>query len=578
MTSFLNLRTMLWIGLGVALLANYSTWLRDYTMKDAAIAAAVRAAEKANPPASLSEAIPQSVVPTAPSATATSPNSVPVAATPAAADTGAAVGSTDAAPTIVNVRTDVLDLDINLRGGDLQRADLLAYPLVKNQPERVRLLRHQGVGDEYLLQTGLTGAGAAPVGEFPTHLAAFTSDFTGFVLQTTADTLRVPLKWVLADGVTVTKTYIFKRGSYRIDLEYSIDNKSAAPWSVASYAQIKRDMPPPERSYFKVESYSFTGPALYDGKKYQKLKTTDKDDANLTRDITGGWIAALEHHFAAVFVPAAGSSHRYTVRARGNEYVAAVVGQPQNVAAGAAATLKETFFVGPKVQSQLKAINPELDRVADYGVLTFLARPLFWLLEKAHSFFRNWGVAIVAVTFLLKLAFYPLSEASGKSMAKMKLVAPRMKQLQETYKDDREKLGRAMMELYKKEKVNPAAGCVPMLIQMPVFFAFYWVLLESVEMRQAPFFGWIQDISARDPFFILPAIMAVAMFIQFKLNPAPPDPVQAKVMMILPLVMSATFTMFPAGLVLYWVTNTVLSIAQQWNINRRIEAAAATRN
>ena len=211
-------------------------------------------------------------------------------------------------------------------------------------------------------------------------------------------------------------------------------------------------------------------------------------------------------------------------------------------------------------------------------MLTFLSRPLFWLLEQAHKIFGNWGLAIIAVTFLLKLVFYPLSEASGKSMAKMKLVAPRIKQIQETYKDDREKLGRAMMELYKKEKVNPASSCLPMLIQLPVFLAFYWVLLESVEMRQAPFFGWIQDLSSRDPFYILPLIMAGAMFMQYKLQPTPPDPIQAKMFMILPIVMSVTFAFFPAGLVLYWVTNTLLTIAQQWNINRRIEAAATPRD
>jgi YidC/Oxa1 family membrane protein insertase len=242
------------------------------------------------------------------------------------------------------------------------------------------------------------------------------------------------------------------------------------------------------------------------------------------------------------------------------------------------ATFKETLFIGPKLQKQLDEIHPELSRVADYGKLTVLAKPLFWVLEKIHSIFGNWGVAIILTTFLLKLLFYPLSEASGKSMARMKTLGPRMKTLQETYKDDREKLGRAMMDLYKREKVNPAAGCLPILIQFPVFIAFYWVLLESVEMRQAPFFGWIQDLSAQDPFFILPAIMAGAMFLQYKLQPTPADPVQAKVFMILPIVMSVTFAFFPAGLVLYWVTNTVLSIAQQWNINRRIEAKGASRS
>jgi YidC/Oxa1 family membrane protein insertase len=232
-------------------------------------------------------------------------------------------------------------------------------------------------------------------------------------------------------------------------------------------------------------------------------------------------------------------------------------------------------FIGPKLQGQLKQTSPELARAADYGRLYFLAQPLFWLLSNVHAISGNWGVAIIFVTFLLKLAFYPLSETSGRSMAKMKQLAPRVKNLQEMYKDDSEKRGRAMMELYQREKVNPVAGCLPTIIQIPVFLAFYWVLLESVEMRQAPFAFWIHDLSSRDPFFVLPAIMAVAMFVQYRLNPPSADPVQAKVFMFMPLVMSFMFAFFPAGLVLYWVTNTILSIAQQWNINRRIEAAAA---
>ena len=263
------------------------------------------------------------------------------------------------------------------------------------------------------------------------------------------------------------------------------------------------------------------------------------------------------------------------LRVRGDEYLATDIGPTQSVAPGGTATIKQTLFAGPKLQAQLEAIHPELGRAADFGVLTFLSRPLFWLLDKAHKIFGNWGLAIIAVTFLLKLAFYPLSEASGRSMAKLKLIAPRMKQLQEQYKDDRQKLGQAMMELYKKEKVNPAAGCLPQLVQLPVFLAFYWVLLESVEMRQAPFFGWLNDLSSRDPYFLLPALNGVAMWFQQKLNPPPPDPVQAKVFQFMPIIFSVMFALFPAGLVLYWVTNTSLSILQQWNINRKLEGEKA---
>ena len=405
-------------------------------------------------------------------------------------------------------------------------------------------------------------------------LAVFAASANDYKLPDTSDELRVPLNWSDGQGVTVTKTLIFHRGQYRVDLQYDVQNNSTDTWQAASYAQILRADKPVDRSMFNVETYAFRGPAYRDGKKYTKLKIDSADDRALSREITGGWIAGLQHHFVSAVVPAAGVPYRYSMQVEGNEYALSVVGPLQSVAPGVASTFKETLFMGPKLQRQLAAAGPELDRVADYGLLTLLARPLFWVLEKLHSLVGNWGWAIIIATFLLKLCFYPLSEASGKSMAKMKMLAPRIKAMQESFKDDREKLGRAMMELYKKEKINPLAGCLPIVIQMPVFFAFYWVLLESVETRQAPFMGWINDLSSKDPFFILPIIMAGAMFVQYKLNPTPPDAMQAKVFAVLPLIMSFTFAFFPAGLVLYWVTNTILSVAQQWNINRRIEAMA----
>jgi YidC/Oxa1 family membrane protein insertase len=583
-----HLRTILWVSLALALMLNYQTWVHDFAPLDAAAAAAqVKAAEvdKATNPLA---AVPQVEVPgatAAPVATAAPATAIPATTTAPAATSAVPVVApaapadavaTPATGTILNVRTDVLDVDVNLRGGELQRADLLKYPVVKGQPAPIRLLRNHGPGDQYLLQTGLAGAGPGAAPEaFPTHLANFHSEFAGFVMDSTLDKLEVPLKWTSPEGVEVTKTLIFRRGSYRIDVEYAVKNPTAAPWSVAAYALIFHDRPAVKRSYFNVDSYSFTGPAFFDGTKYDKLKITNKEDASLNREVTGGWIASLQHHFVVAISPALEESHRYSLRVRGDEYVETDLGPAVTVAAGSSSVIKQTLFIGPKLQAQLEPIHPKLGLAADFGFMTFLSRPLFWLLEQAHKFFNNWGMAIIAVTFLLKLVFYPLSEASGRSMAKMKLVAPRLKQLQETYKDDRAKLGTAMMELYKKEKINPASGCLPMLIQLPVFLSFYWVLLESVEMRQAPFMGWIHDLSVRDPLFILPLIMAGAMFLQYKLQPTPADPVQAKVFMILPLVMSVTFAFFPAGLVLYWVTNTILTIAQQWNINRRIEAASA---
>jgi len=475
------------------------------------------------------------------------------------------------APGKVQVRTDVFDLELSLRGGDLVRADLLKYPQVKGGEARVRLFTTDAE-HFYTLQTGLTDT--APTAH-PTHLAVFEAAQTRYALADGSNELRVPLIWTdAASGVTVTKTYVFRRGSYRVDLEYTIDNRGAAPWRAASYAQIFRNDKPVERSMFSVESYAFQGPAYYNGSKYFKINRENIADSELPRSVTTGWMAGMQHHFVTAVVPTEGKDYAFALKTAGNQYLLSATGPAVTVAPQSGATLKETFFFGPKLQAQLKTAGPRLDLVADYGVLTLLAEPLFWMLEQAHNIVGNWGWAIIIITFLLKLVFYPLSESSGRSMAKMKVLAPRMKNLQETYKDDREKLGRAMMDMYKREKINPAAGCLPILIQMPVFFAFYWVLLESVEMRQAPFMFWIQDLSSRDPFFVLPVIMAGAMYVQFKLNPTPPDPIQAKVFMILPFVMSITFAFFPAGLVLYWVTNTLLTILQQWNINRRIEAEA----
>ena len=593
MTSSLNARVFLWLGLGLALYLNYEAWMRDYGPTPGAATSAASAASGKAPVSTLEASIPDALVPApavpaaagAPSAAVTAdaaatPALPALPGDPAAVAPGtsgleaAAVAPASASAAgvgAVTVRTDVLDLEIALVGGELRRADLLSYPLVKGEAAPVRLFNRDSAEGFFVLQSGL--AGPAGGGARPTHLAPFSAAQTRYDLAAGSDELRVPLTWSdPSAGVQVTKTYVFRRGQYRIDLEYAIENSGGAPWLAAPYAQLLRDDILLERSMFNVETYAFKGPAFYDGTKYAKL---DLDEASkLNSEIKGGWIAGLQHHFVAAIVPSADATYRYSMKADGRQYLLSAAGPLQPVGPATTAVLKDTLFVGPKLQAQLEKAGPELDLVADYGILTLLARPLFWLLEQAHKLIGNWGWAIILITALLKLVFYPLSEASGKSMAKMRVLAPRIKNLQDTYKDDREKLGKAMMEMYQREKINPLAGCLPILIQMPVFFAFYWVLLESVEMRQAPFLGWIQDLSAKDPWFVLPVIMAGAMFIQYKLNPAPPDPIQAKVFMILPLVMSVTFAFFPAGLVLYWVTNTVLSIAQQWNINRRIEALA----
>ena len=326
---------------------------------------------------------------------------------------------------------------------------------------------------------------------------------------------------------------------------------------------------------FDVDSYSFDGPIIYDGEKSDKLDRDDLiDDGPYTLSTDNGWFGASQHHFVSAVVPEAGTSQRYRVSVRGTVATANAIGPAVVVEPGATKIFTTTLFVGPKLQDQLGEIHERLTLTVDYGWLTILSDPLFWLLSKAYGIFGNWGVAIIAVTILIKLLFYKLTESSGRSMAKMRNLQPRLKALQDRYKDDRQALSQAMMDLYKREKVNPAAGCLPILIQMPFFLAFYWVLLESVEMRQAPFALWITDLSSRDPFFILPLIMGAAMFFQQKLNPQVGDPVQMRVMQIMPIIFTAFFAFFPSGLVLYWVTNTVLSIAQQWKINRVVEAEA----
>ena len=572
----LSPRLWLWVALAALLLLNYQTWMHDYGPPPGAVAGspATNAAPHAAAPASdLGSRIPEAPTAATPAPAQGAPASdaaATAASVPGAPGTEPAK-SAAAAPR-VHVRTDVLDLDISTRGGTLTRADLLAYPQVKGEATPVRLENENDPLSLYLVQAGLTGPGGAP---YATHLASYASEQTDYTLDGRNE-LRVPLTWSEA-GVTVTKTFVFHRGQYRIDVQYEVHNGGSRPWTARPYAQLLRNDPRTKRSMFDVESYAFHGPAIYDGTKYRKLDTTDTQDSHLSLEVRDGWLAALQHHFVSAIVPPRGAPYRFTLGASGDQYLLSATGPEQTVAPGATAQFSESFYVGPKLQGQLEATAPELGRVADYGRLWFLSMPLFWVLDKVHGLTGNWGVAIILVTFLLKLVFYPLSEASGRSMAKMKALQPRIKNLQETYKDDREKLGRAMMELYQREKINPVAGCLPIVIQIPVFLAFYWVLLESVEMRQAPFAFWIHDLSSRDPLFILPAIMAAAMFVQYKLNPAPPDPVQAKVFMIMPLAMSATFAFFPAGLVLYWVTNTVLSIAQQWNINRRIEAAMAAK-
>jgi YidC/Oxa1 family membrane protein insertase len=417
-----------------------------------------------------------------------------------------------------------------------------------------------------------TGFRALQDGEEPNHLADFTATAQSFSLSEPQETLDVSLRWQHAGPIHATKTYHFERGSYAIGLTLAVENRSNQPWSGAPYAQLLRHHVPVERSYLSVDSYSYRGPVLYDGERYEKLDVDDLAEEPVNQVVNGGWLAGIQHHFLAAAVPPPGEPVRLQAAMRGSSYVLTALSEVRELAPGERFEYAVELFVGPKVQNQLTEAGDSLELTVDYGLLTVLAQPLFWLLSKVHGFVGNWGWSIVLVTLMIKLAFYKLTETSGRSMAKMRKVQPRLKSLQERYKDDRQALSQAMMQLYKKEKINPAAGCLPILIQMPFFFAFYWVLIESVEIRQAPFMLWIDDLSVRDPYFVLPLLMGAAMLIQTRLNPAPPDPIQARVMQIMPIAFTAMFAFFPAGLVLYWLTNTALSILQQWRINKVIAA------
>ncbi len=555
-----NQRLLVWAAFGLLAFMTYQTWLLDNAPKPAEIQEQTTNATNglAPPDASL------------PSLPVGGDESVPSLQSEAPSVSIGPPGSTTETPSraqTIHVDTDVFSLEISLAGGVIEGAKLKQYPVAKDQPDTLIQLLSNGERRFASLQSGLIADESDDEAYFN---ALLTADQSEYRLDSN-DELLVSLNWRGVSGVRVEKRLRFTRGSYRIDVEHIVTNGSDSNWRAASYDVLKRHAEAGERSMFDVDSYSFDGMIVYDGSKSEKLDYDDLLDGPFQSQAANGWLAGIEHHFLSAIVPQDGESYRYDVSVRSGRAKASAFGPAVSVPPGGQHTFTTTLFVGPKLQSQLEEIAPKLTLTVDYGILTLLSNPLFWLLSKVFSFVANWGVAIILVTVLIKAAFYKLTEKSGRSMAKMREIQPRMKALQDRYKDDKQQLSQAMMELYKREKVNPAAGCLPILIQMPFFLAFYWVLLESVEMRQAPFALWITDLSSRDPYFILPLIMGAAMLFQQKLNPAPADPVQAKVMQIMPIMFTGFFAFFPSGLVLYWVTNTLLSIAQQWYVNKVVE-------
>ncbi|MEA3411121.1 MAG: membrane protein insertase YidC [Pseudomonadota bacterium] len=474
----------------------------------------------------------------------------------------------------IRVVTDVFDAAISTIGGDVLQVKLPTYPVSIEQPD-VPFTLLDDTARVYIAQTGLVYDGDDTDGDAadmaPSHHARFSAERDLFELRDGEDELRVPLRWTGPDGVTVTKTFVFRRGNFLIDIEQTVENAGTKPWVGRQYRQIRHGGVIEDSGSKFI--HTFTGAAYFDG-KYEKESFDDIADEPLRKEIDGGWVAMLQHYFVSAFVAAQGDkSLVYTkaVRGRlGQEYLIGLTSVAQTVESGQSAAFSTSLFVGPKLQHQLEVISPGLELVTDYGIFTVISKPLFWLLENIHGFVGNWGWAIILLTILIKLVFYKLSEASYRSMARMRAVQPKLVALKERYGSDKQRMNQALMELYKKEKINPLGGCLPILVQIPVFIALYWTLLESVELRQAPFMLWIHDLSTKDPYYVLPLLMGVTMFAQQKLNPAPLDPVQAKVMMALPFVFTVFFAFFPSGLVLYWFVNNLLSILQQWVITRRI--------
>lgn len=475
-----------------------------------------------------------------------------------------------AAPTgkSLEVETDNFVVSINTAGGNINGLTLLKHREADDKTKPITLFQ-QSDTHTYVAQSGLLGKG------FPTHNAGFQTSSNGKIsLEKGTNDISVILSSAENTQVKVSKIYTFHRDSYLVDVAYQIENKSNELVTPAAYFQLVRDDVPPEGESHFIPTY--TGPAVYtDEEKFNKIEFSDiaKGKQKMPAAANNGWVGMLQHYFVSAWLPeGAGSREFYAKSLGGGLYSAGVVMPEVEVAPGQTKEIKSRLYVGP-AQNKLNEIAPGLGLTVDYGIFTIFASPLFWLMDFINGWIGNWGVSIILLTVLIKLAFFPLSAASYRSMAKMRLVAPKLEKIKQQCGDDRERLNRAMMDLYKTEKINPLGGCLPVLIQIPVFIGLYWSILESVELRHAPFFGWIVDLSATDPYFVLPIIMGISMLVQSKLNPAPTDPLQAKIMQIMPVAFSVIFFFFPAGLVLYSIVNNILSISQQWYITHGAEAA-----
>jgi YidC/Oxa1 family membrane protein insertase len=558
-------RAILWVVFSLSLLMLWDAYMR-YSGQGSMFGGAVQPTATETSAASTPVGQPATV----PSASqAIQSAAIPSATAPATAGASSALpAASPATSEKIVLKNQDIELEIDLLGARITRATLLNQASDAYQGNRV-VLFDQVPERRYEAQSGLTGQTGARA-SYPNHTSPFKridSVQTGRSVAMVAE----------SGGVKLTKTYVLDETGFVVRVSHTLQNTGADEIAPQIYLQLMRtgDRPPGESQFYQT----FIGPAIYTDKgKFEKIDFSDieKNKASHEKTADNGWFGIIQHYFVSAWVPRNDATREfYTRRIDNNLYSVGLIQALPPVAPGAQQTHEAILFSGPQLQDVLEKLAPGLELVVDYGWLTFLAKPIYWLLEQLHGFVGNWGWAIVLLTVIIKAIFYPLSAASYKSMAKMKAVTPRLVKLREVYANDRAKLNQAMMELYKTEKINPLGGCLPILIQIPVFIALYWVLLASVEMRNAPWLGWVTDLSTPDPYFILPVVMAVTMFIQTKLNPPPPDPLQAKVMMAMPIVFSIFFFFFPAGLVLYWLVNNVLSIAQQWYVMKSVEKAAA---
>jgi len=559
-----NRRLFLFAALVMVAFLIYQAWMQDYGPKTPA----------PQPLVANTTAVPAPEIPTAPNAPASTANAASSAeAVPNPGVTKLPVGEQ------IHVRTDVLDVIIDTAGGDIRQAKLPKYPVELKKPQLVKVLNSDNA-ELLIAQSGLQ-THSGPMA--PTYEALYSASQKQYELAPDQKTLRVTFRWKDKQGLEVLKTYTFNRGSYQIGLSYSLHNGSSEPWSGAQYLQFENQYTEESHSLFSAQRYDYQRVAMYDSDGYHQDEFKDLSEKPVNKTTAGGWIAVVNHYFLAAAIPEdpaptknAGDEQLtkpaenlyYTRSLDNSRYFVGTITALRTVAPGASTTFADKFFIGPKLQTRLAQVAPGLELTVDYGKLTIIAEPIFKLLNLIHRFIGNWGWSILVLTLLFKLLFYPLNQISGRSMAKMRRVQPRLKALQERYKDDKQRLGQATMEFYKKEKINPMGGCLPMLVQMPIFFALYYVLVYSVELRQSPWLSWIHDLSAPDPLYILPVVYGVVMFIQQRISPQPTtDKMQQRIMMAMPLGIAVLYAVLPSGLALYYVANSILTIAQQWRIN-----------